>query len=58
MSDPNASPRPSPEEEVDELPGESAPSAAASQLSLEEQIARLSALEDLEMEEGPQDKKS
>jgi len=33
------------EEDVVELPGESAPSASASQLSLEEQIAQLSDLE-------------
>ncbi len=52
MSDPNAGPRkPSGDEEVDELPGESVPSPGTSQLSLEEQIAQMSDLE-MEGEEG------
>ena len=46
MSDPRQALRkPGVDEDVDELPGESAPSAGVSQVSLEEQIAQLSDLE-------------
>lgn len=46
MSDPREGLRkPAVDEDVDELPGESSPSAGVSQLSLEEQIAQLSDLE-------------
>ncbi len=46
VSDPHAGPRkPSGDEEVDELPGESAPAPGASELSLEEQIAQMADLE-------------
>lgn len=52
MSDPHAGPRkPAGDEEVDELPGESAPSPGTSELSLEEQFAQMSDLE-IEGEEG------
>jgi hypothetical protein len=51
VSDPRQGVRkPNVDEDVDELPGESAPSAGVSQLSLEEQIAQLS---DLEIEGDP-----
>ncbi len=55
LSDPNANARPAAaDEDVDELPGETAPHAAMSQLSLEEQIAQLT---DLEIDEAPAQEK-
>jgi len=55
LSDPNAKPRPAAaDDDVDELPGETAAGAVLSQLSLEEQIAQLT---DLEIEEAPAQEK-